>query len=71
VLRDVADHGGGDCRGRIECVVLRQPADGDSAGVRDATRVDRLVPRDDREQGRLAAAVATYDADVVTVENAE
>ena len=71
VLGPIADDRRHDGRLRAERIVLGQPPDLDSAGPCDPPGVGRLVAGQDRQQRRLAAAVAPDHPDPVAVTDAE
>ena len=71
VLGRVADDRVGDGRLRIESVRLLERADGGSAAPHDAAVVGLDRTRKQREQRRLAVAVAADDADAVALVDPE
>ena len=71
VLGHVADDRVGDGRLRIERVGLLERADGGPAAPHDAAVVGLDRAREQREQRRLAVAVAADDADAVALVDAE
>jgi hypothetical protein len=67
----VADDRSSDRAGLVEDVGLVEHADRDAATRRDASRVGLQRAGEDAQQGRLAVAVASDDADAVTFVDAD
>ena len=71
VVGHAAEHGLADRVGVVELVALLEEADEQSALLGDPAAVRLLEPGEHAQQGRLAVAVATDDADPLALGDAE